>query len=144
MAAEFNWTWEQGEDLIIQMVYEVGADEDSTSPVDLSDFQFRMDIATEDSPPLRVLTFNSDDITGGGTGVDNVGPADNEVTMDSSGNISILVSRVHTLTGGKILEQMALGKVRFKYDMFLRNSSGLQHKFLKGVIVVSPSITQWV
>lgn len=143
MAGTYDFTWDQGDDLNILFIYNVGADVGSAVPVDLTGYQFRMDMATLDALPTRVVTLNSDDITGSGA-VDNPGSGDNEVTLGDDGSISIFISRSLTLTGGAIFTQMGLGKVHFKYDCFLRSPGGLQHKILSGTININSSVTQWL
>jgi hypothetical protein len=136
--ASFNWIWEQGSDLVMSMIYREGPLGEEV-PVDLSDYSLRMDVFHSGN---RVFTFNSDDIAV--TGVDVVGPADNEVTLGADGTIKIIVPRSVTLPGGAVNAVMTANKVLvLQYDIFLRDNDGLQRKFMKGTITVNPSYTLW-
>lgn len=137
--ANYNWTWEQGDDLVMSMVYREGP-LGAETPVDLSGYSLRMDVVFGGS---RVFTFNSDDIDE--TGVDVVGPADNEATLGADGSIVIKVPRSLTLPpSGAVYSIMTTsGVLVMDYDIFLRDPSGLQHKFMKGTISVNPSVTLW-
>jgi hypothetical protein len=141
MVATQDHTWEQGEDLIVEIVYTV-----DEVPVDLTTggFSVRMDIAplSGSTPGAPVFSFNSDDL---GDPLDTTGTADNEVTFppDSPGTIHIVVPRSLTLPGGVIGDALGTSNT-YGYDLFIRNNSdNTQRKLLKGKIVVNPSITHW-
>ena len=136
-----DFTWVQGADLTLNFVYKEGDDPETATPVDLTDYQLRMDVVSQDVPPVRIVTLNSDDITDGD--VDDVGSADNEATLGADGSIAITISRALTLEGGPIYDQMQAFAFTFKYDIFLRDGDGLQHPILKGSITVEPSVTLW-
>lgn len=137
--ATYQWTWEQGEDLVMSMIYKEGPS-GSEVPVDLSGYSLRMDVTHN---ATRVFTFNSADISGDPT-VDVVGPADNEATLGSDGSIRIAVPRSLTLPGGAVYAIMTSGApLVLNYDIFLRDGSNLQRKFMQGTIQVNPSFTLW-
>lgn len=134
-------TWEQGEDLIVEIVYTVGED-----PVDLTTgtFSVRMDIAplSGTTPGAPVFSFNSDDFDGT---LDKTGETDNEATFppDLPGTIHIVVPRSLTLPGGVIGDALGTSNT-YGYDLFIRDKdANTQRKLLKGKIVVNPSITHW-
>lgn len=131
----YAYVWEQGADLVMQMVYKTGADVGSATPVDLTGYNVRMDIS---DGTTRVYSFNSVALT-------DVTPTDStlEATLDSSGNINITVPRSLTLTGGAVYTAMNAGKTVFFYDVFLRDPSGKQKKILSGQITVNKSYTLW-
>lgn len=138
--AEQNWTWEQGADLVMSMIYRTGPQGEET-PVDLSDYSLRMDVVYNGT---RMFTFNSSDIPGD-TSVDQVGPADNEATLGNDGTIRIAVPRSLTLEGGALFDSIVPNSILvLQYDIFLRDGSGLQFKLMKGTISVNPSETLWV
>lgn len=141
MAATFNYTWEQGEDLVLQLVYKEGP-VGTPVPVDLTGYSLRMDMRKVNPEGLRVWTFNSDDIPAEPE-ADEIGEGDNEITLDSDGSIEIVVSRLLTLPGGSIYAELQTGITQFVYDMFLRNPQNRQKKILTGVITVNKSITLW-
>jgi len=143
MVAVQNWTWQEGDDLVMSMIYREGPD-GSEVPIDLTGYSLRMDVASV-TDGTRIFTFNSDDIVGGGTGVDVVGPADNEATLGSDGSINIVVPRALTLPGGAVAA-LYVGSdtsLVMNYDIFLRNPSNLQSKILRGTITVERSYTLW-
>lgn len=130
--ATYNWTWQQGEDLLMDFVYKegpVGAE----VPVDLTGYALRMDIV---SNKTLIFTFNSDD--------EDTETSD-EVTLGADGNISIVVDRDLTLPGGAVFDLLAAATPVsvFPYDVFLRNPAGRQQKILKGTITVETSYTLW-
>lgn len=141
MAATFNYVWEQGEDLIIRIVYKEGP-EGAPVAVDLTGYSLRMDMRKVNTDGIRVWTFNSDDIIGEPL-ADDVGAADNEITLGADGSIEIVVSRLLTLPGGSIFTELQAGTTQFVYDMFLRNPQDQQKKILTGVISINKSITLW-
>lgn len=134
----YNYTWPQGSDLDVSLVYNEGPD-GFEIPISLVAHQLRMDIC--DSVGTRLATLNSHDI--GQAGVDVVGASDNEVTLGAAGQISILVPRGLTLTGGTIFTELAAGNNVFYYDVFIRNAAGKQTKILRGQITVEDSFTLW-
>lgn len=143
MAETQNYTWEQGDDSEVELVYKEKADADSpATPVNLTSYSVRMDIAKQ-SDSVRVWTFNSSD-NAGTSPIDEVGPADNEVTLGSDGTISIIVPRSLTLPGGAIHAAVQSGTLVFKYDVFLRTPAGKQKKVLQGTITINPSVTLWL
>lgn len=142
MVATQDYTWEQGDDLIIEIVYKV-----NDVAVDLTageGFSVRMDIAPllNNVPQAPVFSFNSDDFDGGG--LDVVGAADNEVVFPSTpGTIHVVVPRGLTLGAGAIASELSSTNV-FGYDLFLRDKGlDTQKKLVKGQITVNRSITQW-
>lgn len=141
-----NVTWQQGEDLVFQMVYKEGLTEVTTLPVDLTGFSVRMDVRNDVG--LRLYTFNShslqdlDPITAG----DQPDPT-TEAVLNSAGEIKITVSRVLTLPPtGPFYQQLSAPtpKDKFDYDIFLRNTSDLQTKILRGQITLEKSVTLWL
>lgn len=149
MVATHNYTWQQGEDLVLSMLYKegpVGAE----VAIDLTGYALRMDIVGSDG--VRRYTFNSDDIAE--VGVDEVGTADNEAVLGADGTINITVPRTLTLTNGELWADLTnpTPNLTFQYDVFLRNVSGApggtipvgnQKKILKGSITVEKSVTLW-
>lgn len=143
MVAVQNWTWQEGEDLVMSMVYNEGP-EGAEVPVNLTGYKLRMDVANT-TDGTRVFTFNSDDIAGDPL-VDSVGPADNEATLGTDGSINIVVPRSLTLPGGAVAA-LYVGSdtaLLLNYDVFLRNPAGLQSKILRGTITVERSYTLWL
>lgn len=144
MAASIDYTWEQGDDLTISLVYKTGP-EGATVPVDLTGYKFRMDIVAPDGKVVSVLNdeaiADTDPYIAGAQ-------ADNsfEVTMDASGNIVISLSRAMTLPGGSLYDYITANPQQnvFAYDMFLRNGSNKQTKILEGSISINKSVTMWV
>lgn len=137
-----NYTWGQGEDLTIDILYKEGPVE-SAVPVDLTDYSLRMDIV-EDG--IRLFTFNSEDIVPSDPAVDDTGVADNEAVLNHNGvegAIHIVVPRHITLPDGELFPSLATNNI-FDYDIFLRNDvSNTQTKILRGQITVEPSYTLW-
>lgn len=132
----YNFTWQQGEDGVIALVYKVGSPE--AVPVDLSsDYEVRMDVSNSDDVVL--FTFNSEDIPTSPR--DNPGTSDNEGTLGADGEILILVPRSASLPGGALVND--IGET-LTYDLFLRNSLlNHQKKILKGTIKIEESVTLW-
>jgi hypothetical protein len=127
----YNWTWQQGEDLIMSLVYKAGP-AGAEAPVDLTGYSVRMDLAHAGAV---VHTFNSADLDP---------ETEDEATLGSDGTIQIVVDRALTLTGGTIEPLIpASGPLVLTYDMFLRSPSNRQTKILRGTITVESSITQW-
>ena len=140
MVAINDVTWEQGEDFVMHLVYKEG-----DQPVDLTDYEVRMDIAPDKSPGI-VLILNSSDLDATdheGNPLDQPGEHDNEITLDEEGNINIYVSRFVTLPGGVIGNRLATGN-KFIYDLFVRDTATMrQKKLAKGTITVNKSVTLW-
>lgn len=140
--AEYNWTWQQGSDLVMGLIYREGP-EDEQVPVDLTGYSLRMDIAYNGT---RVYTFNSDVIAD----VDPItvgAQPDNttEAVLDADGNINITIDRSLTLPSGGVYTLMTPGSdIVLGYDIFLRNTTNRQSKILKGNITVEWSYTLWV
>lgn len=150
MAQTQNFTWDQGSDLKVQLIYKEGADALSAVAIDLSTgYAVRMDLVSPTTKEI-IYTFNSADITD----VDPITPSDQpdttlEGTLTSGAggtpNISITVPRAITLPGGVVYDQMQAGTVLFNYDLFLRNTNtNTQVKILKGTVTVTESYTLWL
>lgn len=120
-----NFTWQQGEDAVISMVYKV-----DSAPVDLSAALLRMDVGPVGGE--RLYTFNSEDVV-------VEGDTDDEAILGADGTINIRIPRGVTLQGGALAN--SVGSV-LEYDVFLRRG-GKQSKILKGQIVVEASKTLW-
>lgn len=146
MAQSANFTWPQGEDLSVDLIYKEGPTAETAVVVPLNTgYEVRMDIV--DATEERIYTFNSaaladaDPLTTGAQ-PDNV--VEGVLSSGGSGtpNISITVPRSLTLPGGAVYENS--GSV-FQYDVFLRNTStNKQVKILKGTITVESSHTLWL
>ncbi len=144
MASTYDYTWEQGDDLTISLVYKTGP-EGATVPVDLTGYKFRMDITATDG---KVLTVLNDEAIADTDPFISGSQADNtfEVTMDSVGNIAIVLSRALTLPNGAFYPYLNANPNQkiFSYDMFIRSGAGVQKKILGGSITINKSITMWV
>lgn len=147
MAATHNYTWNQGEDLLIALVYKSGP-VGSSEPVDLNLYSFRMDIV---GPDGRVLSVANDQtitdadpyMTGDQT---DSGPFEVELNADDViGSIRIDLARSLTLPGGVFYKYInANPPIRvFSYDMFLRDNNGKQKKLMQGTITIERSVTHW-
>lgn len=143
MAAIQNYSWGQGEDLQISLVYKSGP-VGSEVAVDLTSYSLRMDIAGPDGKVLTVLNdkaiTDTDPYTAG-----NQSDTSYEVVTNSGGTGGILISlsRALTLPGGVFYRYIQTGVEDFEYDLFLRDSTGKQKKLIQGTISISKSITQW-
>lgn len=142
MAATFNYTWGQGEDLVLSMLYKegpVGAE----VPVDLTGYSLRMDIVTPNGD--RRYTFNSEDIPDVDPGAGTTPDTDKEAVLGADGTINITVPRSLTLPGGVLHTDITAPTplLTFNYDVFLRNPANQQKKILKGTITVEKSYTLW-
>lgn len=143
MAATYNYTWDQGEDLEISLVYKEGP-AGSPTAVNLTNYQVRMDIRSVSVAGSRTWTFNSSDISGEPL-ADSVGVSDNEIVLGSDGSIKITVPRSLTLPGGSIYPLLEnANSAMFVYDVFLRNGSNKQKKIMTGAITVNRSVTLWL
>lgn len=144
MAATYNYEWNQGEDLLIALVYKSGPIGES-EPVDLTLYSFRMDIVAPDG---KVLTVANDDAITDSDPYTAGDQADNvfEVTMDNAGEIRIDLSRSLTLPGGAFYKYISANtSIRtFSYDMFLRDFNGKQKKIMGGTITIERSVTHWL
>jgi hypothetical protein len=149
MAQTANFDWEQGEDLLIKLIYKEGAT-GAEAVVDLSSgYQLRMDIVTPSPNRERIYTINSAVIADvdpvlPGAQPDNVLEAILSSGAGGTANITITVPRALALPGGPVYSKMTATPPLFifKYDMFLRNVS--QSKILTGTINVKESNTLWV
>jgi hypothetical protein len=146
--ASKDFTWEQGEDLEIAIIYKTGTSEANATPKDLTGYSVRMDIRATDVSGNRIYTFNSEDVID----LDGAGPnSDDDVVKEISqpgadGMIRITVPRSLTVQGGPIFELMSdtLNPVNiFAYDIFLRDTDDKQAKILAGKIIVNRSVTLW-
>lgn len=127
----YNWTWQQGEDLVMPFVYRAGPT-GAEVPVDLTGYSVRMDVADGN---LVVYTFNSDDLDG---------LTNDEAVLGSEGQVEITVDHNLTLEGGPFEPLIPEdGSVVLKYDLFLRNTAGKQKKIMRGTITIESSITKW-
>lgn len=155
MAQTQSFTWDQGADLVVQLIYKEGADVGSALAVDLSSgYAVRMDIVVPGTGE-RVYTFNSATIADVdpilvGSQADSV--VEGTLTSGAGGtpNISITVPRSLTLpnngSNGVIYTKMTgVPPITvFNYDVFLRNTtSNLQAKVLTGTVTISGSYTLW-
>lgn len=132
MAAIQNFTWNQGEDLEISVTYKI-----DNVPVDLTGYQVRMDIAkTGGSNPIAsVHTFNTDD---------QDPETEDEIVVDSSGNILITVPRSLTLEAGAVYPDILNAtEAKYNYDLFVRDNNDKQRKLMQGEITVKRSVTKW-
>lgn len=138
MTGLHNFSWSQGEDLTISLIYKEGPEGEET-PVDLAEYELRMDLSS--AAGGRLLTLNSYEDEDG----------EPEVELGTSGQIYIRVPREVTLEGGELYSDIAARKsgVWFEYDIFLRDKSsenfngGRQFRILKGRITVDRSVTLW-
>lgn len=151
MAQTANFTWGQGEDLPIQLIYKEGA-VGAEVVIDLSSgYQLRMDIVVPTTKE-RIYTFNTSSLADVdpilvGTQPDSVIEGVLSSGASASPNINISVSRALTLPGGSIYAKMTGSPAItvFAYDIFLRNvASDKQVKILTGTITVEGSNTLWL
>lgn len=151
MAQTANFTWEQGGDLDIKLIYKEGL-VDSEVVIDLSSgYQLRMDIVVP-ATKERVYTFNTSSLAD----VDPIQVGDQPDSVvegvltsgaSATPNITISVPRALTLPGGVVYEKMITTPFIsvFSYDIFLRNvSANKQAKILTGTITVEGSNTLWL
>lgn len=138
--AVYNWTWQQGDDLVMTFIYKEGPS-GSEVPVDLTGFSLRMDIV---QGATRLYTFNSADITDVDPGGPVLPDTNKEAVLASNGTVTITVPRSLTLPGGSVNAIMTSGNTVVNYDIFLRNASGKQAKILRGTITIEPSYTLWL
>lgn len=151
MADIENFTWPEGEDLKVELIYKEGATAETAAVVNLATgYAVRMDIVVPGTNE-RIYTFNSAAIAD----VDPIGAgATADSTLEgvlSSGaggtpNISISVPRALTLPGGVIYAKYTENPpvTSFNYDIFLRNTAtDKQSKILRGSITIEDSYTLW-
>lgn len=144
MAGVYNYTWQQGEDLTIALVYKSGPS-GAEVPVDLTAYSLRMDIGLSGTvTPLYV--FNSTAIAD--TDPNTTGAqADNtiEATLGADGTIMIAVPRSVTLPEGPLYTHIMADPpvLVYAYDIFLRDGTSKQKKILQGQIQVDKSVTLW-
>jgi len=151
MAQTANFTWAQGEDLPIALIYKEGLVDEETV-VDLSSgYALRMDIVVPVTKE-RIYTFNTATIAD----VDPIMVGDQPdavlegvLSSGASGtpNITISVPRTLTLPGGSVYAKMVGSSAItvFAYDIFLRNTaSNKQAKILTGAVTVEESNTLWL
>lgn len=144
MAAQYNTTWHQGEDLLISLIYKSGP-EGAEVPVDLTLYSLRMDVAAPSGKVLTVLNdeaiSDTDPNTPGAQG-----DSAYEVTLGNAGEIAITLGRALTLPPSAISSYINANPAikNFSYDIFLRDASGKQKKILYGVITVEKSVTKWL
>jgi hypothetical protein len=143
MASTYDYEWDQGADLTINLVYKEGP-EGATVVVDLTAYKFRMDVVAPDGKVLSVL---NDEAIADADAFTTGSQADNafEVTLGSSGQIAITLSRALTLPGGAFYNYINANPSQnvFSYDMFLRTDTTVQKKILSGTITVNKSLTIW-
>lgn len=151
MTTPQNFTWGQGEDLVIKLKYKEGADAQTAVIVDLSTgYELRMDVVASDDK-ARLYTFNSASIAdvdpGAGTTPDTTIEGFLTSGAGDTPNIEIKIPRSLTLPGGEIHARMtgASPITSFNYDVFLRNTAAdTQAKILTGTITVEASNTLWL
>jgi len=144
MAVTYDFSWAQGEDKAISMVYKTGP-VGASAPLDLSNHKLRMDIVGPDGVVLVVANdeaiADTDPYTAGNQ-------ADNafEVVLTGAGEITINLSRVLTLPGGAFYKYISANPpVRtFSYDVFLRDAFEKQIKIMQGTITIERSVTHWL
>lgn len=155
MAQTQNFTWDQGADLNVQLIYKEGATVDTATVVDLSTgYAVRMDIVVP-ATKERIYTFNSEsipDVDPVTTGDQADSVIEGTLTSGAGGtpNINITVPRALTLpdngVDGAVYEKMTgVPPVTvFNYDVFLRNkSTDKQAKVLTGTVTIIESYTLW-
>lgn len=143
MAARYDYTWHQGEDFNISLVYKAGT-AGAEAPVNLSTYSLRMDIAAPNGTVLTVLNdkniTDTDPYTPG-----SQADTSYEVTLGTAGQISILLGRALTLPGGAFERYLSANpsQSNFSYDIFLRDAGGKQTKILYGTLALVKSVTKW-
>lgn len=144
MAANYDYTWQQGEDLTVSLIYKSGP-EGAEVPVDLTLYSLRMDIAAPTGKVLTVLNDEAIADTDPFT-VGNQGDTNYEVTLGSAGQVNITLGRALTLPPNVIHSYINANPAinTFSYDIFLRDTGGKQKKILYGTITVEKSVTKWL
>lgn len=126
----YDLVWQQGEDGEISMIYKV-----NDTAVDLTGYSLRMDVKAPGGTGTILYTFNSADADTGGESVSG-----DETTLNSLGEIYILVPRVASLAGGQFFNHLDMA---LPYDIFLRDTLNKQKKILQGTITIQKSVTLW-
>lgn len=151
MAQTANFTWAQGEDLAIALIYKEGA-VGAETVIDLSSgYQLRMDIVVPGTKE-RIYTFNTSSLADVdpiqvGAQPDSVIEGVLSSGASSTPNITISVNRNLTLPGGSVYAKMTGSPAVsvFAYDIFLRNvTADKQVKILTGSVTVEESNTLWL
>lgn len=143
MVATYNYTWQQGADLTLSMVYRSGPVGEDV-PVDLTGYSLRMDIVGKDG--IRRFTFNSDEVADVDPTTPELEPDPaTEAILGADGSINVTVPRALTLPDGELWGDITATEpsLTFNYDIFLRDTTGRQKKILKGTITVEKSYTLW-
>lgn len=144
MAVTYDFSWAQGEDKILSMIYKTGPAGDSV-PTPLTNYKLRMDIVAPDG---KVLSISNDEAIADPDPYTTGEAADNtyEVVLGATGEITIKFSRSLTLPGGSFYKYInANPPVRtFAYDIFLRGSDEAQKKIMQGTITIERSVTHWL
>lgn len=126
-----NYTWQQGEDLVMSFVYNEGPD-GAEVPIDLTGYSLRMDVV--DNSGTVLYTFNSDDA--------DVATVD-EAVLGADGSINITVPRQLTLPPDGVIYS-SVGGTPLNYDIFLRRPNNKQFPIARGTITVVKSYTLWL
>ena len=144
MAVTYDFTWAQGEDKILSMVYKSGPVGEA-EPVDLGNYKLRMDIVAPDG---KILTVANDELIADADPYTEGAQADNafEVTLGGEGQIRIELSRLLTLPDGPFYKYITANPpIRtFTYDIFMRDAFEKQKKVMQGVITIERSVTHWL
>lgn len=144
MAVTYDFSWAQGEDKILSMVYKSGPVGES-EPVDLSNHSLRMDIVAPDG---KVLTISNDEAIADADPYTTGEQPDSvfEVTLSGTGEIRIELPRALTLPGGPFYNYLKSNPpIRtFSYDIFLRDEFEKQKKIMQGTITIERSVTHWL
>ena len=123
-----NFTWPQGEDMVVELRYREGKTASQALPVNLAGgYTARMSIVNPSAPDTILKTLSTE--------------PDGGITLlsgTSGPNIVVRLDRSLTLSGPLV------PPVSYVYDFFLRNSAGEQVKILEGAITVRRSVTQWL
>lgn len=152
MAQSVNWTWVQGEDFPIRLIYKEGDTPETAVVVPLTTgYSVRMDVVVPGTKE-RVYTFNTEALADvdpfvAGSQPDNTVEGTLSSGAGGTPNISITVPRSLTLPGGALYAKMTGTPAvsTFNFDIFLRNTNtDMQTKILQGQIVVEESNTIWL
>lgn len=122
-----NFTWPQGEDMVVELRYKEGPTIAKALPVNLAGgYSARMSIVNPSTPDTIAKTLSTE------TG---------EISLlagTSGPNIVVRLDRSLTLAGGALVPPIS-----YVYDFFLRNNANEQVKILEGTLHVRRSVTQW-
>lgn len=124
-----NFTWPQGEDMVVELRYREGPTSAAALPVNLAaGYSAQMSIAAPNAPQTALTTLSTED-------------GEIELLSGADGpNIVVRLNRSLTLAGGALVPPTS-----YVYDFFLRNTTtGVQVKILEGTIHVRGSVTQWL